>query len=129
VARDVRRDAWRTLRVDRMSVPEVTGHTFVLDDPPDAAALVAQAIAVNPYRHTARVRVHADAETLAARVPPTVATIERIDDTTSLLTTGAHDLDTIAVHVALLGFDVEVLDPPELRIRMHDLARRLAAPD
>jgi len=99
----------------------------VLDDPPDAAALVAQAITVSPYRHTARVRVHADAETLAQRVPPTVATIERLDGTTSLLTTGAHDLDSIAVHLALLGFDVEVLDPPELRARMHHIARRLAA--
>lgn len=127
VARDVHRDAWRTLRVDRMSAPEITGHTFVLDDPPDAAALVAQAIAVNPYRHAARVRVHADAETLAARVPPTVAMIERLDDATSLLTTGAHDLDSIAVHLALLGFDVDVLDPPELRTRMHTIARRLLA--
>ena len=36
------------------------------------------------------------------------------------------DLDWLAVHVARLGFEAEVLEPPELREAVARLARRLA---
>ena len=90
VARDVRAHGWRTLRVDRIDGAVATGHTFVLDDPPDAAALVFQGVAVAPYRHRARVVVHAPPDEVARLVRPTVATIETLDDPDRcLLVTGA----------------------------------------
>ena len=125
VARDVRRDDWRTFRVDRITDPQATGHTFVLDDPPDAAALVSRAVSVSPYRHRAVVKIHAPAAELAERVPPTVGVVEAVDDTTSLLTTGADHLDSIALHCAALGFELEVVEPVELRQRLADLAERI----
>ena len=64
VARDVDRDAWRTLRVDRLLSVEATGHRVTIDDPPDPVALVQSAISTTAYRHQARVELAAP---LAAR--------------------------------------------------------------
>ncbi|MFN8074704.1 MAG: hypothetical protein U0Q15_04680 [Kineosporiaceae bacterium] len=44
-----------------------------------------------------------------------------------VLTTGGDDLDAIAWHVARLGFDAEVVSPPELRDAAARVASRLAA--
>jgi len=43
-----------------------------------------------------------------------------------LLTTGSDSLDSIAFHIGMLDVDFRVLDPPELRERMHVLAARLS---
>ncbi|HYZ98116.1 MAG TPA: YafY family protein [Acidimicrobiales bacterium] len=127
VARDVRADGWRTFRLDRIEQPVATGHGFVLEDPPDAAALVARAVSVAPYRYQARVVVHAPPDEVARLVPPTVATIEALDTPDRcLLVTGGDDLDAIAAHLLLLGRDFRVLEPPELRERLVTLAGRLA---
>jgi predicted DNA-binding transcriptional regulator YafY len=126
VARDVRREAWRTFRVDRMAEVIATGHRFVLDDPPDAAGLVSMGMAVAPYRYQARLLIHAPADEVARRVPPTVGVIEAADAPDQcVLVTGSDDLDSIAAHVMSLGFDFRILAPVELRDRAKVLARRL----
>jgi hypothetical protein len=50
--------------------------------------------------------------------------VEPIDDQTSMLLTGACSLDALSVYMALLGFDFEVRDPPELAERVRILADR-----
>lgn len=40
---------------------------------------------------------------------------------------GADNLDYVLMHVLLLGYDFEVLDPPELSTRCRALAERLLA--
>ncbi|MEV6986904.1 WYL domain-containing protein [Sphaerisporangium sp. NPDC051017] len=40
---------------------------------------------------------------------------------------GGEDLGWLAMHVARLGFETEILEPPELREAAALLARRLAA--
>jgi hypothetical protein len=62
-----------------------------------------------------------DPATLAA-----VGTLERIDDQTCLLHTGSDWLRGLAVHVAEIGVDFEVLDPPEFVERVRQLAGRFA---
>ena len=59
VANDLDRDDWRTYRVDRISRVRPTGARFVIDDPPDAAALVAEGVAVRAYEQQWTVRFHA----------------------------------------------------------------------
>jgi predicted DNA-binding transcriptional regulator YafY len=125
VARDVRRDDWRTFRADRVTDIVATGHRFVFDDPPDAAALVSRGVSVAPYRHQARVIVKAAAAVVAENVPPTVGVVTALDDATCELSTGADHLDAIAAHLLLLDADFVVLDPPELRDRIAVLADRL----
>ena len=125
VARDVRRDAWRTFRVDRIAEPQATGHRFTLVDPPDAAALVSSSVAVAPYAHRAVVRVGAPAEAVKAVVPPTVGVVEPAGAASCLLRTGGDELDVILGHLVLLGHEFEVLEPPALRERAVALGRRL----
>ena len=125
VAHDVDRRDWRTFRVDRVRQVAGTGHRFKLDDPPDAAELVSQALSVAPYRWTARVRIGAPADEVRRRVPPTVALVDAEDSDTTLLTTGSDHLQAIAGHLVGLGFPFEVLEPPELRDLMRAAGRSL----
>lgn len=124
------REDWRTLRVDRIADLHVTTFRFTRHDPPDAAAFVGQAVTSSPYRWQARVRVHAPVADVAARVPATVARLEAAGDR-CLLTTGANDLGQLVGHLAALPWDLEVLDPPDLRAAVRAAAERLAraAPD
>ena len=126
VAWDIDRDEWRTFRVDRMAPPVATGGRFVPRDPPDAAAFVGHAVTTAPYRYRARVRLAAPASQIAAAVPPTVGVVEALDERTCVLTVGAHSLDLIAVHLAALGAEFTVLEPPELAAHLRTLAGRLA---
>ncbi|MET0907854.1 MAG: YafY family protein [Ilumatobacteraceae bacterium] len=128
VARDARLPEWRTWRVDRIASAEPTGHRFALGDPPDAVALVQRSITTSPYRHQAKVELHAPVEVIAAKVPPNVAVLESIDDGTTLITTGADSLDVIAFHIVMLDVDFRVLEPPELSARMRQIADRLGGP-
>jgi len=116
---------WRTLRVDRVRDLHVSTFGFTRVDPPDAATFVGRAVTTAPYRHQARLRVHASAAAVAARVPATVAALEA-DGQVCLLTTGADDLGSLAAHVATLPWAVDVLEPEELRTEMAAMAARLA---
>ncbi|MFC4060035.1 helix-turn-helix transcriptional regulator [Planomonospora corallina] len=125
VARDVGRDAWRTFRVDRIAAPHRTGARFTPHDPPDAAAFVSAAVSNGPYAFSARVRLHVPVGVAVRKVPPTTGVLEADGEAACLLTTGADSLDLIAAHLALTGFDFDVLDPPELAERVRAMARRL----
>ena len=125
VARDLERGEWRTYRVDRIEAPRLTGVRFVPRDPPDAAAFVANAVTTAPYRYQAQVRIQASATAVAEVVPPTVGTIEPVDDGTCTLTSGSDSLDALAFHIGMIGYDFTVLGPTELAERMQVLATRL----
>lgn len=127
VARDVDRDDWRTFRVDRADDPRTSGRRFLPQDPPDAAAFVAEGITAAPYRHRARIHVFAPADVVAERVTPTSGIVETVDRDSCLLVTGADSLTAIAMHVAALGHAFTVLEPPDLVEEIGVLADRLAA--
>jgi predicted DNA-binding transcriptional regulator YafY len=56
-----------------------------------------------------------------------VGLVEDDRDGWCVLVVGGGDLDGLAVHVARLGFEAEVREPPELREAAALLARRLVA--
>jgi predicted DNA-binding transcriptional regulator YafY len=127
VARDIDRDDWRTLRVDRIAEARTTGHRFVRSDPPDPVELVHRAITVAPYRYEAVVELDAPLRRVAPMVPPTVAVLEPLDDDRTLLSTGADDLDILVFHVARLGVPFRIRRPAVLRRRCAEMAERLVA--
>jgi predicted DNA-binding transcriptional regulator YafY len=132
VARDIDRDDWRTFRVDRIDAPAPTGARFVPRDPPDAAAFVANSVTTAPYRFRARVIVHAPLVVVAEQVTPTTGMLEAHGEDRCLLTTGADSLESIAFHLAALGAEFTILEPPELITTARELAGRLnraCAPD
>jgi predicted DNA-binding transcriptional regulator YafY len=127
VAWDADRGDWRTFRVDRIErvAPD---RRFVPREPPaeDIAAYVARAVSSARDRYQARVVLHAPLERVAGRVPHTVGTLEPIDARSCLLRTGSDWLGGLAVYIAEIGVDFEVLDPPELVERVKELAGRFA---
>jgi predicted DNA-binding transcriptional regulator YafY len=125
LAYDVDREDWRTFRLDRMRSVEATTWVFTAREAPDAREFVARAVSQSPYRYVARVRFDAPAALVAEHVPATAGTVEPLDDATCVLTAGADHLDHLSVYLAAVGADFAVLEPPELRDVMADLAGRL----
>jgi predicted DNA-binding transcriptional regulator YafY len=126
-ARDIDRDAWRTLRLDRIADARTTGHGYLLSDPPDPVELVRRAITVAPYRYEAVVELDAPLHRVASLVPPTVAVLEPLGEAATLMSTGGDDLDFLAFHLVRLRVPFRVRRPAVLRRRCGELAERLAA--
>ena len=126
VAWDLERNDWRTFRVDRIEPRIVNGASFPPRDPPEGgfAAYASRSVAYSPYTYRACVKLHASLQMVAASIPPSVGILEAIDDQTCSLTTGGFSLDSLSVWITLLGFDFEVLTPPELVERIRMLAGR-----
>jgi predicted DNA-binding transcriptional regulator YafY len=126
VAWDARREDWRTFRVDRIQPPLSGDRRFPSREPPaeDLAAYVANSIASTRDRHRAQVILLAPAAELAARVPRWAGTLTPIDAHSCLLRTSADWLGGLAIYVAGIGVDFEVLDPPELIDEVRSLGER-----
>ncbi|MGH3507197.1 MAG: hypothetical protein ACRDO2_08355 [Nocardioidaceae bacterium] len=65
--------------------------------------------------HT-RIRVHAPAEEVLARINPAVGTVEAVTETESILVTGGDSLEVVAVWIGMLGLDFSVTEPRALVI-------------
>lgn len=127
VAWDIDRRDWRTFRVDRMRLRTPNGPRFTPREPPggDLARYVSEQISTHPYRYHGRFTVHASADFVTARMPPTVATVEPVADDTCLLSAGSNSLDELAVWVGQLGVAFDVHEPPELIEHVRALGARL----
>ncbi|HWE51630.1 MAG TPA: YafY family protein [Bryobacteraceae bacterium] len=123
---DTGRNNWRTFRLDRIEAKVSTGARFTPREAPDGdfAKYVTRSVAYTPYPQRARVTLHASAEMAAERVPQGAGVIEAIDEKSCLLSLGACSLDTISIYLALIGFEFEVHEPPELIERVGLLAQR-----
>jgi predicted DNA-binding transcriptional regulator YafY len=126
LAWDARREDWRTFRVDRIQPPLSDDRRFASRKPPaeDIAAYVASSISSTRDRYQARVILRAPAAELAARVPRWAGTLTPIDARSCLLRTRADWLGGLAIYVAGIGVDFEVLDPPELVEQVRLLGER-----
>jgi predicted DNA-binding transcriptional regulator YafY len=128
LAYDLDRDDWRTFRVDRMAdVAPRSWRYRPREDAPDAAAYVQESVASRVYPHRARFLVRAPPDTVREQVPPSAAVVRALGDESCEVLSGGGNLDSVLLHVLLLGHDFEVLDPPELRDRCRALAERLLA--
>jgi predicted DNA-binding transcriptional regulator YafY len=126
VAFDVDRGDWRTFRVDRIEPRTPTGPRFTPRELPegDVAAYVSRRVSAAAWRYRARVTVRAPAATIAERITPAVGTVEAVDEHTCVLDTGADTVETLAVHLGLLGADFTVDGPPELVAHLRELSAR-----
>ena len=126
VAFDVDRDAWRTFRVDRVVGPQATGARATPRDAPDAAALVAEGVAVGVYDTAARIRLPVPPAEAARHISRTVGVLEPAapDATTTVVRIGG-DPDWIARYLVGLPCPFEVIEPDAVRVEVRRLARRL----
>ncbi|WP_165974852.1 helix-turn-helix transcriptional regulator [Nonomuraea deserti] len=128
LAWDLGRGDWRTFRVDRIEAPPgPPGARFTPRPLPqeDVAAYVSRSITSAPYRYQARILFHAPLECVAPRTSPGAGRLEPVDEHTCLFLAGSDSLDELAVHVAVKGFDFEVMEPPELLPVLREVSDRL----
>jgi predicted DNA-binding transcriptional regulator YafY len=128
VAWDVERANWRTFRLDRLNPRTPTGPRFTprQGPEPDLARYTSRGISTDAYRYRCRITVLAPADIVADRIGPTIGVITPLDEGSCELITGADSLDEVAFYVGLLGHDILVHEPAELRAHMSALAARLA---
>jgi predicted DNA-binding transcriptional regulator YafY len=127
VAFDVERAAFRTFRVDRIGAKLSAGRRFLPRALPEGspAAYVARSISTTMYRHQAKLVLHAPLDAMADRISPLAGTLEHLDAQRCVLQCGSHSLGALAIWVAMLDVDFEVLEPPELREHLQELASRM----
>jgi predicted DNA-binding transcriptional regulator YafY len=127
VAYCLERNGFRTFRVDRIAAELSSGRRFVPRAVPDGspAAFVARSISSSMYRYQAKIVLHAPLEAMSERISPLSGSLKRIDAERCVLETGAHSLSSIALYMASLEVDFEVLEPDELREMLQKLALRL----
>ncbi|WP_395109726.1 helix-turn-helix transcriptional regulator [Actinomadura sp. SCN-SB] len=125
VAWDPDRSDWRTFRVDRLVPRLPTGPRFTPVEPPEnVVERVMRGVSSAAWRHRAGVTVHAPAERIIERINPAVGRVEAVDENTCVLHTGADSLNSLAVHLGLLGVPFTVAGPPELVEVLRDLSDR-----
>ncbi|MEO6083458.1 MAG: YafY family protein [Umezawaea sp.] len=124
---DLDRGDWRTFRLDRIDGEPSLAARFTPREPPheNLAVYISRQVTSVVYRHQAKLLMHAPLAAVQEQTSPTSVTLEAIDESTCLMTTGAERLDALAIHLAVLGFDFEVLEPPELREHLRALGARL----
>ncbi|WP_017621873.1 helix-turn-helix transcriptional regulator, partial [Nocardiopsis gilva] len=126
LAWDVDRDDWRTFRVDRIQPPLSTGPRVAPRTPPeDAGDVVRRGVSSDAYDYQARVILRVPLAEAEERVSALSGVLRPIDATSCELRTGAATLDMLAIHLVMMGFDFEVLEPAELVDRIRAMADRL----
>lgn len=125
VAWDIHCDDWRTFRVDRMGLRARTGPGFTRRSDPggDLRQYVERGLGSATWRYRARVKVHAPATDVVARVPPAVI-IESIDEQTCFANVGSDSAHELAMWLALLDADFDASDDQALAEELRALADR-----
>lgn len=127
LAWDLDRDDWRVFRVDRMVPHAPTGARFTPRVIPEDAVVehVVRRVSKGTWRYRARILVHAPAAEVAAKVSIPVD-IEAVDGTTCRVELGADDPDRLALWIARLDADIEVIEGDELAAAFDRLAARFS---
>ena len=129
VAWDVRRDDWRTFRLDRLERARLAGARCAPRALPggDPAAFVAESIRAMPQPYSARLDVHGPADAVRELLHWSGADVEAVDSTSSRVqVSGGSDEQLLRVVTWLAGtFPVVVREPEALAARVDELAARL----
>lgn len=124
---DLDRDDWRVFRVDRMVQHPPTGVRFRPRMIPEDALVerVVRGIVQASWTYRARIVVHAPAAAVAAalRIP---VDVEALDESTCRVELGSDDPDALALTLAQLDADVDVVSGDELKAAFERLAARFA---
>ena len=129
VAWDLRRDGWRTFRLDRLANVQRAGGRFTPRDIPggDAAAFLASSVAAIPRGIEATVAVDAPYEQVARALSPVEhTTVDTSAESCTIRLRGDH-VDSLVMAAARLALQapVHVIDGKAVADQVHALARRL----
>jgi predicted DNA-binding transcriptional regulator YafY len=124
VARDVDRDAWRTFRADRVVAASPTGRIVELEDPPEAAELVARVL-TSDYPLYATVRLPLPLDEAMRRIPPTAGVHRPDGHAATVVEMGGHDVASLADRLVGLATPLRVLTPGSVRDAVRERAAAL----
>ena len=131
LAWDLRREDWRTFRLDRMAGVRASTFRFTPREAPDAVEHVRQAIRRTGSTHHVRVRMTADVEAVRRRIPAEYGTSTQVAPGMTEVASAADDLQDLARHLVMAAFDLgarlTVVDGPGLAVAIDDFVARLAA--
>ncbi|WP_051580015.1 helix-turn-helix transcriptional regulator [Pseudonocardia acaciae] len=130
IAYDLRRDGWRTFRLDRLDAATPVRLRFTPRPlpAPNAAAYLSQVLAEAPYRYTARAEVPASVQTVRERVPTLLpGKIEPLGADRCAVTLGSDSLDRIVRDLLALDTDVTLEADAEVLDHLRTVAHRLQA--
>lgn len=126
MAYDLDREDWRTFRLDRITGAESRGWRFrPRDDAPDAADHVRRSISQGAYDYVCRVRIEAPKSLVEKQIPASVGTVTADGESRCVFEAGGNHLGWMAMHLAVLPWEMTVLEPPELQDVMREQAARL----
>lgn len=125
VAWDVIGGAWTPLRLDELSAFAITERPAMVREPPcaDLEDFVIRHLGTKIQQRRAKVRVGAPVARVQPWIDPAFGWVERIDDTTCVVHSGADSLSAVARWMLLIDAELTILEPPELA----DEYRKLAA--
>lgn len=125
LAWDLDRDGWRVFRVDRMAPRAPTGARFRPRVIPEDKVVeyVVGRVSKGASTYRARVLVHAPAAEVAAKFAVPVD-VEVVDESTCCVELGSDDPDRIALWMAQLEVDIEVIEGDEVAAAFDRLATR-----
>ena len=131
VAWDVRRDDWRTFRLDRLDAPRLGGVRFAPRRLPaaDAAAFVAESLASLPMPYQATIVATGEPDNVRNVLRFSAdADVARIDDRTSHVRLRSETPAWLLTLVAMLAaeFDIVVREPADVIAQTSQLAARLS---
>ena len=129
VAWDVRRDDWRTFRLDRLERPRLAGVRCAARELPggDAAAFVAESIRTMPLPHSAVLEVDGAPDAVRDMLRWSDAEVEELDDGRAHVRVGSGSNEALLRIVTWLAgrYAVVVREPDELAARVEQLVVRL----
>lgn len=122
---DLDREDWRTFRLDRIHGGRATTFRFVPRPVPDVEEHVRRSVTARSFEHTVRVRLLVPLAQAVDVVPLQAGLLTADGPAACLLEAGGDDLPEIALHLMRTGFELEVLDPPELAAALRETGRRM----
>jgi len=129
VAWDVRREDWRTFRLDRLTVPRLGGVRFRPRALPadDAASFVSASISAMPVPFEATVVANGTAGDVRALIRYADARVDAIDDASCRVHIRSESRPWLTTVVALLAteYDVAVEEPADLLADVRRVGARL----
>ena len=127
VARDPDREAWRTLRLDRLTPRLPLAEPFTPREIPDDAVreFTTKSISVAPYPHRFRVRMHAPAAEVEAFFGPSIARVTPLGDGKCELEAGSDSPQQFALYMGTTGIEFDVIEGDLLRATLVEMGERL----
>jgi predicted DNA-binding transcriptional regulator YafY len=128
VAWDPSRDAWRTLRVDRIEALLAVGPRVTRPPPPEDLELwVAQAIARAPYPCQGTFEVEGTLTELSARIPQWIGALRESGPGRCRLEVGGPDWVSVVSYATICDAPLRIVGPPELALVAARVGARLTA--